>query len=161
MQAPGCRDGKNAPKLLTLKGIRADISSCTKMSQMIWSFLPKQWLCCLPIFPILTNEGAILALAFHVLHSLRPAKALPEEQTGSERFTTQGGSDMLVLSRKIGERIIINDTITVEVLQVVGNRVRLGISAPDGIPIMREELLTAAPNSERKKETVLETAGAS
>jgi carbon storage regulator len=67
---------------------------------------------------------------------------------------------MLVLSRKIGERIIINDTITVEVLQVVGNRVRLGITAPDGIPIMREELLTAAPNGERKKERILETAGA-
>jgi carbon storage regulator len=67
---------------------------------------------------------------------------------------------MLVLSRKIGERIIINDAITVEVLQIVGNRVRLGITAPDGIPIMREELLTAAPNNERKKETVLEIAGA-
>jgi carbon storage regulator len=68
---------------------------------------------------------------------------------------------MLVLSRKIGERIIINDTITVEVLQVVGNRVRLGVTAPDGIPIMREELLAAAPVSQRKKVTVLETAGAS
>ena len=68
---------------------------------------------------------------------------------------------MLVLSRKIGERIIINDTITVEVLQVVGNRVRLGITAPDGVPIMREELLTAASNSEWKKETVLATVGAS
>jgi carbon storage regulator len=67
---------------------------------------------------------------------------------------------MLVLSRKIGERIIINDVITVEVLQVVGNRVRLGITAPDGVPIMREELLIAASNSDRKKETVLETAGA-
>jgi carbon storage regulator len=68
---------------------------------------------------------------------------------------------MLVLSRKIGERIIVNDTITVEVLQVVGNRVRLGITAPDGVPIMREELLNAASGSERKKETVLETVGAS
>jgi carbon storage regulator len=68
---------------------------------------------------------------------------------------------MLVLSRKIGERIIINDTITVEVLQVVGNRVRLGITAPDGVPIMREELLVAASNNERTKETVLETVGAS
>lgn len=66
---------------------------------------------------------------------------------------------MLVLSRKIGERIIINDEITVEVLQIVGNRVRLGVSAPAGVPIMREELLTA-PASERKKATVFETAGA-
>jgi carbon storage regulator len=68
---------------------------------------------------------------------------------------------MLVLSRKIGERIIINDTITVEVLQIVGNRVRLGVAAPTGIPILREELLAAASNSEWKKETVLATVGAS
>jgi carbon storage regulator len=68
---------------------------------------------------------------------------------------------MLVLSRKIGERIIINDTITVEVLQIVGNRVRLGVTAPEGVPIMREELLAAGPSGQRKKETVLETAGAS
>jgi carbon storage regulator len=67
---------------------------------------------------------------------------------------------MLVLSRKIGERIVINDAITVEVLQIVGNRVRLGVTAPAGVPIMREELLSGAPKSERKKETVLETAGA-
>jgi carbon storage regulator len=67
---------------------------------------------------------------------------------------------MLVLSRKIGERIIINDAITVEVLQIVGNRVRLGVTAPDGVPIMREELLKAAPTSSHRKETVLETAGA-
>ena len=66
---------------------------------------------------------------------------------------------MLVLSRKIGERIIINDTITVEVLQVVGNRIRLGVTAPAGVPIMREELLAAAPRSERKNTTVLETVG--
>lgn len=67
---------------------------------------------------------------------------------------------MLVLSRKIGERLIINDTITVEVLQIVGNRVRLGVTAPPGVPIMREELLAAGPVADRKRETVLETAGA-
>jgi carbon storage regulator len=67
---------------------------------------------------------------------------------------------MLVLSRKIGERIIINDAITVEVLQIVGNRVRLGVTAPDGIPIMREELLTSASKGERKNGTMLEAAGA-
>jgi len=66
---------------------------------------------------------------------------------------------MLVLSRKIGERIIINDKITVEVLQIVGNRVRLGITAPAGVPILREELL-ASPRAAEKKEKVLETADA-
>jgi carbon storage regulator len=102
------------------------------------------------------NSGFGISCA--TVHTAR--KGVAQVATREERFTTQGGSDMLVLSRKIGERIIINDTITVEVLQVVGNRVRLGITAPDGVPIMREELLTAASNSERKKETILETAGA-
>ena len=67
---------------------------------------------------------------------------------------------MLVLSRKIGERIIINDNITVEVLQIIGNRIRLGVTAPTGVPILREELVVAAPKIVQKKETILETAGA-
>ena len=67
---------------------------------------------------------------------------------------------MLVLSRKLGERIVINDQITVEVLQVIGNRVRLGVTAPAGVPILREELLTTPKTAVAKKETVLETAGA-
>lgn len=67
---------------------------------------------------------------------------------------------MLVLSRKIGERIVINDQITVELLQIIGNRIRLGITAPAGIPIMREELLTAPSKAMAKHETILDTAGA-
>ncbi len=63
---------------------------------------------------------------------------------------------MLVLSRKIGERIIINDQITVEVLQIVGNRIRLGVTAPAGVPILREELL-ATPKAVEKKGSTLET----
>jgi carbon storage regulator len=52
---------------------------------------------------------------------------------------------MLVLTRKAGERIVIDDTIVVEVLEVQGNRVRIGIQAPQGIPILREELLAKSP----------------
>jgi carbon storage regulator len=48
---------------------------------------------------------------------------------------------MLVLTRKAGERIVIDDSIVVEVLEVQGNRVRLGIQAPQGVTILREELL--------------------
>jgi carbon storage regulator len=50
---------------------------------------------------------------------------------------------MLVLTRKVGERIVIDDNIVVEVLQVVGNRVRLGIQAPAGVTILRQELVGA------------------
>jgi len=49
---------------------------------------------------------------------------------------------MLVLTRKAGERIVIADNVVVEVLEVQGNRVRIGIQAPQGVTILREELLT-------------------
>jgi len=49
---------------------------------------------------------------------------------------------MLVLTRKAHERIVIDGNIVIEVLEVLGNRVRIGIQAPDGVSILREELLT-------------------
>jgi carbon storage regulator len=49
---------------------------------------------------------------------------------------------MLVLTRKAHERIVIDGSIVIEVLEVVGNRVRIGIQAPAGVTILREELLS-------------------
>lgn len=46
---------------------------------------------------------------------------------------------MLVLSRKLNETIVINDSITVKVVNLSGNRVGLGIDAPNDIPIERGE----------------------
>jgi len=47
---------------------------------------------------------------------------------------------MLVLSRKLNQRILIGQGIEVTVVAIRGNRVRLGISAPPELPILREEL---------------------
>lgn len=47
---------------------------------------------------------------------------------------------MLVLSRKAGERIVIGEEVTVTVLAVRGQQIRLGIEAPADVPIRREEL---------------------
>lgn len=47
---------------------------------------------------------------------------------------------MLVLSRKPSERIVIAEEIVVQVLEVNGNRVRLGIEAPIDVQVRREEL---------------------
>jgi carbon storage regulator len=48
---------------------------------------------------------------------------------------------MLVLSRKVGEVCIIGDDIAVTVLRVVGNQVRLGITAPKDVRVFRKEVL--------------------
>jgi len=50
---------------------------------------------------------------------------------------------MLILSRKVGEQIIINDEITVSVVRVQGNRCQLGIEAPANIRIERQEIRDA------------------
>ena len=47
---------------------------------------------------------------------------------------------MLVLSRKSGERVRVGRAITLTVLRIDANRVRIGIDAPSGIRILREEL---------------------
>jgi len=47
---------------------------------------------------------------------------------------------MLVLSRKLGEKLVIGDNITVVVSRVAGNRVTLGIEAPGNVRIVRGEL---------------------
>ena len=47
---------------------------------------------------------------------------------------------MLVLSRRIGEEIVIDDTMRVVVLGVQGGRIRLGLSAPPHISIQRSEV---------------------
>ncbi len=51
---------------------------------------------------------------------------------------------MLVLSRKLGEEILIGDDVRLIVYHIGGNRVRLGIAAPEGVPIYRDELLKNA-----------------
>ena len=47
---------------------------------------------------------------------------------------------MLVLSRKVGERILIGDNIAVTVVRVAPGIVRLGVEAPKDLPILREEI---------------------
>jgi carbon storage regulator len=47
---------------------------------------------------------------------------------------------MLVLSRKLGEKITIGDGIVVSIVKISGNRVQIGVEAPAHIRIQREEL---------------------
>jgi carbon storage regulator len=47
---------------------------------------------------------------------------------------------MLVLSRKINETIVIDERITLEILQIKGNQIRIGINAPAHVRVLRGEL---------------------
>ena len=50
---------------------------------------------------------------------------------------------MLVLSRKKNESIVINDDITIVVVEIRGDKVRLGIEAPKEVPVHRNEVYEA------------------
>ena len=51
---------------------------------------------------------------------------------------------MLVLSRKPGEKILIGDKISITVVRIAPGIVRIGVDAPDDLPILREELATGS-----------------
>jgi carbon storage regulator len=51
-----------------------------------------------------------------------------------------GRTTMLILTRRVGERIKIGDDIELAVLGVNGKQVRLGIEAPSSVPVFREEI---------------------
>ena len=55
---------------------------------------------------------------------------------------------MLVLSRKLGEKIVIGDNIVVTVVKIDRNQIRIGIEAPHEVPVYREEIAPRSPKPE-------------
>ncbi len=55
---------------------------------------------------------------------------------------------MLVLSRKKNESIVINDDITIVVVDIRGDKVRLGVDAPKEVPVHRQEVFNAIQRNE-------------
>jgi carbon storage regulator len=55
---------------------------------------------------------------------------------------------MLVLSRKKNESIVINNDITIVVVEIRGDKVRLGVEAPKEVPVHRREVYDAIKRSE-------------
>jgi carbon storage regulator len=58
----------------------------------------------------------------------------------SQTAVFEGRSEMLILTRRIGETLIIGDNVNITVLGVKGNQVRLGINAPKDVSVHREEI---------------------
>jgi carbon storage regulator len=58
---------------------------------------------------------------------------------------------MLILTRRVGETLMIGDSVTVTVLGVKGNQVRIGITAPKEVAVHREEIFQRIQRDESGK----------
>ena len=50
---------------------------------------------------------------------------------------------MLIITRRAGQKVMLGDEITVHVMEIVGNSVRIGVEAPKSLPVYREEIWAA------------------
>ncbi len=60
---------------------------------------------------------------------------------------------MLIITRRAGEKVMIGDDIVVEVMEIVGNQVRLGVRAPRSVRVYREEIWRAVKDENRAAAT--------
>jgi carbon storage regulator len=77
--------------------------------------------------------------------------AVPPPLSSSTPSLGKVGRAMLVLCRKVGEKIHIGGNVCVTVVAVDRNKVRLGIEAPGDVIVMRQELLPHPPGGARSQ----------
>jgi carbon storage regulator len=56
---------------------------------------------------------------------------------------------MLILTRRVGEAVVIGEEVTVTVLGVKGNQVRIGVNAPKTVSVHREEIFERIKNEQK------------
>jgi carbon storage regulator len=56
---------------------------------------------------------------------------------------------VLIITRRPGEKIMLGEDISIQVMEIVGNQVRIGIQAPKSVPVYREEIWEAVKAENR------------
>ena len=82
--------------------------------------------------PVTASRGVEVAAA--------PFDRLGLAQWARRPNSSPGGEKMLVLGRKLGERIVIGSDVVVTVVSVGSDKVKLGVTAPANVPVHREEV---------------------
>ncbi len=59
---------------------------------------------------------------------------------------------MLILTRRVGETLMVGDEVSITVLGVKGNQVRIGVNAPKHVAVHREEIYQRIQNEKQKPE---------
>jgi carbon storage regulator len=67
---------------------------------------------------------------------------------------------MLILTRRVGETVVIGDDVTVTVLGVKGNQVRLGVNAPKQVAVHREEIYERIQREQADERAAVQVVGA-
>jgi carbon storage regulator len=91
---------------------------------------------------------------------VRGLRVTPERSKTWPGWKASDAGPMLTLTRKIGQKILIGNGIEVVVREVRGRQVRLGITAPDGLPVFREELWEDLAASNLRAQSTLDRARA-
>ena len=60
---------------------------------------------------------------------------------------------MLIITRRPGERIMLGDDVRIEIMEIVGSSVRVGVHAPRSVPIYREEIWSAVKDENKAAAT--------
>ena len=103
------------------------------------------------------NKGTKTATSASQQQASKAATSASQQQQKLIYADTQG-DEMLILTRKPGETIVIDNNIKVTILGVEGKQIRIGIDAPKEVPVHREEIFNKI-RAEKESLEVVESAG--